>query len=72
MDTPAAEVDIDADLVRELLRQQHPDLATTFTYGQSWLKSKGKAGYDLKGICITKKQAGDCALNPTRPSPGSS
>src|ERR1700742_500773 len=27
MDTPAAEVDIDADLVRELLRQQHPDLA---------------------------------------------
>ena len=27
MDTPAAEVDIDERLVRELLRQQHPDLA---------------------------------------------
>jgi hypothetical protein len=49
--------------------QAHPDLATTFTYGQSWLKSKGKGGYDLKGICITKKQAGDCALNPNSAKP---
>ncbi|MBV9847097.1 MAG: carboxypeptidase [Kutzneria sp.] len=48
---------------------QHPDLATTVTYGQSWLKSQGRGGYDLRAICITKKQAGDCQLNPNSAKP---
>ncbi|GAA0604424.1 M14 family zinc carboxypeptidase [Kutzneria viridogrisea] len=49
--------------------QQHPDLASTVTYGQSWLKSKGRGGYDLRAICITKKQTGDCQLNPNSTKP---
>ena len=48
---------------------QHPDLATTVTYGQSWLKSQGQGGYDLRAICITKIQSGDCALNPNSTKP---
>ncbi|MCL5274702.1 MAG: hypothetical protein M1434_08150 [Chloroflexi bacterium] len=42
----------------------HPDLAVTVTYGVSWLKAQGNGGYDLRAICITKLQPGDCALNP--------
>ncbi|MFD1049244.1 M14 family zinc carboxypeptidase, partial [Kibdelosporangium lantanae] len=50
--------------------QQHPDLAVNVTYGQSWRKSRGMAnGYDLRAICITKKQTGDCALNPNSAKP---
>lgn len=50
--------------------QQHPDLVTNVTYGQSWRKSRGIAnGYDLRAICVTKKQAGDCALNPNSTKP---
>ncbi len=49
---------------------QHPDLVTNVTYGQSWRKSRGMAnGYDLRAICITKKQTGDCALNPNSAKP---
>ncbi len=47
-----------------------PDLATVVDYGDSWLKTRNAAtGYDLKAICLTRKQAGDCALNPTAPKP---
>ncbi|MCQ4079071.1 carboxypeptidase [Streptomyces sp. RB6PN25] len=48
---------------------QHPDLATVVTYGQSWLKKQGKGGEDLKAICITKMQQGDCQLNPNSAKP---
>ncbi|MER6383434.1 M14 family zinc carboxypeptidase [Streptomyces sp. NPDC001250] len=48
---------------------QHPDLAKVVTYGQSWLKQKGKGGRDLKAICITKIRAGDCALSPNSAKP---
>lgn len=48
---------------------QHPELATTVTYGQSWRKAHGQTGYDLRAICITKKQSGDCALNTSAPKP---
>ncbi|KAA2263822.1 carboxypeptidase [Solihabitans fulvus] len=48
---------------------QHPDLATNVTYGQSWLQSQGQAGYDLRAICITKKQSGDCAQSPNSAKP---
>ncbi|MGJ5748826.1 zinc carboxypeptidase [Streptomyces puniciscabiei] len=48
---------------------QHPDLAKVVTYGQSWLKQHGRGGRDLKAICITKMQAGDCALSPNSAKP---
>jgi carboxypeptidase T len=49
---------------------QHPDLAANVTYGQSWRKSRGMAnGYDLRAVCITKKQSGDCSLNPNSTKP---
>lgn len=48
---------------------QHQDLATVVTYGQSWLKQQGRGGHDLKAVCITKKQAGDCQLTPNSAKP---
>jgi carboxypeptidase T len=48
----------------------HPDLATVVDYGDSYLKTTNAAtGYDLKAICITHIQAGDCALNPNVAKP---
>ncbi|OLB77698.1 MAG: hypothetical protein AUI14_15335 [Actinobacteria bacterium 13_2_20CM_2_71_6] len=48
----------------------HPDLATVVDYGDSYLKTRNAAtGYDLKAICLTHKQSGDCALNPQAPKP---
>ncbi len=47
----------------------HPDLAKVVTYGQSYKKSKGTGGYDLKAICITKLGTGDCALSPNSTKP---
>jgi hypothetical protein len=48
----------------------HRDLATVVDYGNSFLKTSNPAtGYDLKAICLTHKQAGDCALTPTAPKP---
>ncbi|SDF95206.1 Zinc carboxypeptidase [Lentzea fradiae] len=47
----------------------HPDLATVVDYGDSWLKTRGKGGYDLKAICITRIGPGDCELTPTAPKP---
>lgn len=47
----------------------HTDLATEVTYGQSWLKEQGRGGYDLKAICLTHKQPGDCELSPSAAKP---
>jgi carboxypeptidase T len=47
----------------------HPDLATKYTIGQSWKKSKGQGGHDIQALCLTKKQAGDCTLSTTSPKP---
>ncbi|MCR3752797.1 M14 family zinc carboxypeptidase [Lentzea californiensis] len=47
----------------------HPDLATVVDYGDSWRKTQGGGGHDLKAICITRKSPGDCALTPTAPKP---
>ncbi|WP_434439034.1 M14 family zinc carboxypeptidase [Lentzea sp. E54] len=47
----------------------HPGLATVVDYGDSWRKTQGNGGYDLKALCITKKSAGDCALTPAAPKP---
>ncbi|MFC6090281.1 M14 family zinc carboxypeptidase [Saccharothrix lopnurensis] len=53
----------------DLVAQQHPDLATVVDYGDSWRKTQGAGGYDLRAVCITKKNAGDCALDPNSPKP---
>ncbi|MFC0070122.1 M14 family zinc carboxypeptidase [Umezawaea endophytica] len=48
----------------------HPDLATQFDIGDSWRKTRGLAtGHDIKAICLTKKQAGDCARTPNSTKP---
>ena len=48
----------------------HPDLALTVTYGLSWQKGQNPAaGSDLRAICITRRQPGDCALNPNSSKP---
>ncbi|MDQ7807705.1 M14 family zinc carboxypeptidase [Amycolatopsis sp. A133] len=47
----------------------HPDLATKYTIGQSWKKTKGQGGHDIQAICLTKKQAGDCTLSTTSAKP---
>lgn len=48
----------------------HPDLAKVIDYGDSWRKLNSVAnGHDLMAICITKLQAGDCALNPNTSKP---
>lgn len=49
----------------------YPTLATVVDYGDSWLKTQGRGGHDLLAICITRKVAGDCALNPNAPKPRS-
>jgi carboxypeptidase T len=48
----------------------HPGLATKLTYGASYLKTRNPAaGYDLRAICLTHKQTGDCALRPNSAKP---
>jgi carboxypeptidase T len=48
----------------------YPQLATVVDYGDSYLKTRNAAtGYDLKAICLTRKNAGDCALSPAAPKP---
>lgn len=48
----------------------HPDLAKVVDYGDSYLKTKNStAGYDLKAICLTHLQTGDCALTPNVTKP---
>ncbi|OLR90175.1 M14 family zinc carboxypeptidase [Actinokineospora bangkokensis] len=39
----------------------HPDLAAVVTYGQSWLKTQGRGGNDLRAICLTKITGADCS-----------
>ena len=48
----------------------HPGLATVHDYGDSWRKVQGLSNpNDLKVICITAKQPGDCALDPGSAKP---
>lgn len=48
----------------------HSDLASVVDYGDSFLKTRNAAaGYDLKAICLTHRQSGDCALTPRAPKP---
>jgi hypothetical protein len=47
----------------------YPSLAALVDYGDSMKKTLGQGGYDLKAVCITNRQAGDCALTPSAPKP---
>ena len=48
----------------------YPGLATVVDYGNSWNLINGQpGGHDLMAICLTNKQAGDCALNPNSTKP---
>ncbi|MCS6848532.1 MAG: M14 family zinc carboxypeptidase [Anaerolineae bacterium] len=47
-----------------------PDLALVVDYGDSWRKVTGRPdGHDLKAICITKRRANDCRLDPNTDKP---
>ncbi|MFS8097195.1 carboxypeptidase [Lentzea alba] len=43
---------------------KYAGLATVVDYGDSWRKTQGAGGYDLKAICLTRKTLGDCKLTP--------
>ncbi|GAA4900782.1 proprotein convertase P-domain-containing protein [Stackebrandtia albiflava] len=47
----------------------HPDLATVYDIGDSWRKTVGQGGHDIKAICITARQPGDCQLSPSSAKP---
>jgi carboxypeptidase T len=47
----------------------YPTLAQVVDYGDSHLKSSGLGGHDLKAICLTNRQPGDCAVSPTSVKP---
>ncbi|CAM3403150.1 M14 family zinc carboxypeptidase [Stackebrandtia soli] len=47
----------------------NPDLATVYDIGDSWLKTQGRGGHDIKAICLTAKQDGDCELSPDSAKP---
>ncbi|GGM46945.1 peptidase M14 [Longimycelium tulufanense] len=49
--------------------QKWPDLAFVVDIGDSWRKTRGRGGHDIKAICLTKREAGDCGLNPRSAKP---
>ncbi|MCS7476251.1 M14 family zinc carboxypeptidase [Umezawaea endophytica] len=49
--------------------REHPDLATVVDYGDSWLKTQNRGGHDLRALCVTRRQPGDCALSPNTTKP---
>ncbi|MEO6064131.1 MAG: M14 family zinc carboxypeptidase [Thermoflexales bacterium] len=49
---------------------RYPKLAQAVDYGNSWKREQDpNAGYTLKALCITRRQRGDCALDPRAPKP---
>lgn len=48
---------------------EHPDLARVYDIGDSWRKTQGQGGHDIKAICITKLNDGDCELSPASAKP---
>ncbi|ADD40108.1 M14 family zinc carboxypeptidase [Stackebrandtia nassauensis] len=48
---------------------EHSDLAKVYDIGDSWLKTKGEGGHDIKAICITKIADGDCEQKPDSKKP---
>lgn len=47
----------------------NPELAEVFDIGESWLSTQGDGGYDIKAICLTDQQDGDCELSPDSDKP---
>jgi carboxypeptidase T len=47
----------------------YPALTQVYDIGDSWRKTRGLGGHDIKAICVTRKQAGDCALTPNSAKP---
>ncbi|GAA3463787.1 M14 family metallopeptidase [Saccharothrix longispora] len=47
----------------------YPALTQVHDIGDSWRRTRGQGGHDIKAICITRKQAGDCALDPDSAKP---
>lgn len=48
----------------------YPTLAAVVDYGDSWRKVQGQpTGNELRAICLTKLQAGDCVLSPGSAKP---
>ncbi|MCP2262112.1 Zinc carboxypeptidase [Streptoalloteichus tenebrarius] len=47
----------------------HPGLATVVDIGDSWRRTRGLGGHDIKAICLTRKKEGDCALRPNAAKP---
>ena len=51
---------------------RYPKLAQAVDYGSSWKRQQNPdAGYALRALCITRRQRGDCALDPKAPKPRS-
>ena len=46
-----------------------PALATVVDFGDTWRKAAGLGGSDLRAICLSKIQPGDCALSPSAAKP---
>ncbi|WP_414715141.1 M14 family zinc carboxypeptidase [Stackebrandtia sp.] len=53
----------------DAVAKAHPDLAKVYDIGDSWLKTKGQGGHDIKAICITKIADGDCEQKPDSKKP---
>ncbi|WP_253772203.1 M14 family zinc carboxypeptidase [Goodfellowiella coeruleoviolacea] len=49
--------------------REHPDLATVHDIGDSWLRTRGWGGHDIKAVCLTRKEQGDCARTPDAAKP---
>ena len=49
----------------------YPTLVVGYDYGDSWKKVHGLGGSDLRVVCVTKLQAGDCQLTPNSIKPRS-
>ncbi|GLY47234.1 M14 family zinc carboxypeptidase [Lentzea sp. NBRC 102530] len=48
---------------------RYAGLAKVVDYGDSWRKTQGAGGYDLKAVCLTRRAPGDCKLTPNAPKP---
>ncbi|ADD41346.1 M14 family zinc carboxypeptidase [Stackebrandtia nassauensis] len=46
-----------------------PNLAQVYDIGNSWRKTVGQGGHDIKAICLTNRQPGDCQLSPNSTKP---
>jgi len=61
---------VEHDAHLDQVESDHSSLAKVYDYGDSWLKVQGRANpNDLKVICLTNLQPGDCELDPDSTKP---